>query len=227
MKQPTWLQMALQLAARHQQASGRSGFSAEADGQRGKLYLYEAIGEDFWTGGGITGKSVVEAIEKLKVAGAKALDVFINSPGGDIWEAKAIYAAIRRFDGERVMHVDGIAASAATFIAMAGDQIITQPWGTWMIHEVRGFAWGRAQEMRDTAAVLDQENGTFAETYAKRTGQTVADVLGWMNAETWMNAAQAKERGFTDEIAEETDDEGEALAAALRSANTNLSALLR
>jgi ATP-dependent Clp protease protease subunit len=227
MKQPTWLQMARQLAARHQQVTGRFHFSAEASGDRGQLYIYESIGDDLWTGGGVTGKKVVEALDQMKATGTKALDIYINSPGGDIFEAKAIYAALRRFDGERVVHVDGIAASAASFIAMAGDTIVTQPAGTWMIHEVRALAFGRAADLRATADVLDLENKTFAETYAKRTGQSLQDVLSWMGAETWMNAAQAKERGFTDHIAQESNDGGEALAAALRDATHTLSALAR
>lgn len=226
MELPTWLKMARQYAARHRQATGRSGFSAETSGDRGQLYIYESIGVDWWNGGGVTGKSVVQALDEMKAAGAKAVDIYINSPGGDIFEAKAIYAALRRFDGERKVHVDGIAASAASFVAMAGDTIVTQPAATWMIHEVRASAWGAtAAEARKLAEVLDLENNTFAETYAKRTGQTVKDVLGWMSAEAWMNAAQAKERGFTDEIAEEDSDEGEDLAAALRDATSTLRAL--
>jgi ATP-dependent Clp protease, protease subunit len=227
-KLPTWLQMARQLAARHRMLTGRQGFSAEVSGERGQLYIYDAIGFDYWTGGGITGKSVTDALAEVSAAGIKAVDVFINSPGGDIFEGKAIYAAIRRFEGERVVHVDGVAASAASFIAMAGDKIRTQAYATWMIHDVRGSAWSAtAADARKLAEVLDLENGTFADTYAKRTGQTRADVLAWMNAETWMNAAQAKERGFTDEIAEETADEGEALAAALRDATLTLRACAR
>jgi len=228
LEQPNWLKTARQLAARHRKITGRSGFSAEAAGDRGKLYVYDAIGFDYWTGGGITGKSVTDALEEMRAAGLKAVDVFVNSPGGDIFEAKAIYAALRRFNGERVVHVDGVAASAASFIAMAGDKIVTQAYATWMIHEVRGSAWGAtAGDARKLAEVLDLENRTFADTYARRTGQGVDDVLGWMAEETWMNAAQAKERGFTDEIAEEADDEGEALAAALRDATSTIRACAR
>lgn len=227
MEIPNWLKMARGYAARHARASGRSGFSAATSGDRGQLYIYESIGAD-WFGAGITGKSIQEALDQMKASGAKALDIYVNSPGGDIFEAKAIYAALRRFDGERVIHVDGIAASAASFIAMAGDKIITQAYATWMIHEVRGSAWGTtAAEARKLAEVLDLENSTFAETYAIRTGQTVADVLAWMAEESWMTAAQAKERGFTDEIAEEAEDGEEDLAAALRDATFTLRAAAR
>lgn len=219
------LQRAHRLAAKYKEAKGPRPLFAEQSAAKGSLYIYETIGEDFWSGGGLTAKSVSEALAQM--SGVKTLDIFINSGGGDIFEAKAIYSQLRRFNAERVVHIDGIAASAATFIAMAGDRIITAPSATWMIHEVWAFAGGRASEMRALADVLDLENKAFAETYAKRTGQSVEDVLAWMNAETWMSAAEAKERGFTDEIAESetADDESESLAAALRDATSTLRAL--
>ncbi len=218
------LQMARQLADRHRQLSGRGAFSAETVAGRGALYVYEVIGEDWWTGGGVTSKKVADALAQMTTANVKALDIYINSPGGDIFEAKAIVAQIRRFEGERIVHVDGIAASAASYIAMAGDKIITAPDATWMIHEVWSLAVGTAADMLATAAVLDMENRTFAEAYAKRSGQKVEDVLAWMAAETWMNAATAKERGFTDEIADESTSDAEVMAA-LRDATSTLRAL--
>jgi len=213
------LPRARMLADRHRHASGRQPFHAEASGTRASLYIYDVIGEDWWTGGGVTAKSVQQALEGMK--GATALDVFVNSPGGDIFEGKAIKAQLDRFPGEVVVHVDGIAASAASFIAMAGRRIITAPAATWMIHEVWAGAVGRASDMRAMADVLDMENVTFAETYAKRTGQSVEDVRAWMAAETWMSAADAKARGFTDEISEaETSDNGADVAALMQLTST-------
>lgn len=192
-----------------------------ADAGRGSLYIYEQIGLDWWTGEGLTAKTVQQALEAMK--GASGLDIFINSPGGDIFEAKAIYAQLRRFSGEKVVHVDGIAASAASFIAMAGDKIITAPSATWMIHEVWTRVLGRATDMRAMADVLDLENRIFAEAYSSRSKSKLEDVSAWMNAETWMNAATAKERGFTDEISEQTAVSAE-LATALSNAVTTLRA---
>lgn len=212
----TGFEVARQLAARHREVTGRPAFHAEVKGEVGSLYVYEVIGYDWWTGGGVTAKQVVDALEQMK--GAKKLNIYINSPGGDIFEAKAIFANIRRFDAERIVHVDGIAASAASYIAMAGDKIITNPAATWMIHDVWARASGTAADHRALADVLDMENKSFAETYAKRTGQKVEDVLAWMTAETWMSASEAKERGFTDEIAEATTSEGGDVAAALMEA---------
>jgi ATP-dependent Clp protease, protease subunit len=209
------LPRARMLADRHRHTSGRRPFHAEASGTRASLYLYDVIGEDWWTGGGVTAKSVQQALDGMK--GATALDVYVNSPGGDVFEAAAIHTQLRRFVGERVVYVDGIAASAATFVAMAGDRIVTAPAATWMIHEVWSGVVGRASDMRAMADTLDLLNATYVDTYAKRTGQSVEDVRAWMAAETWMNASDAKARGFTDEISEgETSDNGADVAALMQ-----------
>lgn len=210
-----FMNKARQLAARHRTALGLKPFVAKSATDVGDLYVYSSIGESWWDDSGVTAKKVKDALVELK--GVKTLNIYINSEGGDIFEAKAIYSLLERFDAEKVVHVDGLAASAATFIAMVGSKIITASHATWMIHEVRSLAFGRAEEMRAMADLLDLENRTFAETYAKRTKNTVDDVLAWMNAETWMNASDSKERGFTDEVRdpyEEEDDEKVAASAA-------------
>jgi ATP-dependent Clp protease protease subunit len=196
---------AREVAQRHRQtAKPGTLFAFTENATKGELYIYEVIGEDWWTGGGVTAKKVVEALDAMK--GVKTLDVYINSEGGDVFEAKAIFENLKRFGAEKTVHVDGIAASAATFIAMAGDTIITAPAATWMVHEAWSVALGRAEDMRAMADVLDMENRAIAETYATRTGQPVDEMLALMAAETWMNAREARDRGFTDEIARQ--DEG-------------------
>lgn len=164
----------------------------------GSLYVYEVIGEDWWTGGGVTAKKVVEALDAM--GDVKNLDIFINSEGGDVFEAKAIFANLKRFGAQKTVYIDGIAASAATFIAMAGDKIITAPAATWMVHEAWSVALGRAEDMRSMADVLDLENQAIAETYAKRTGRPVDEMVKLMAEETWMSAQEALDNKFTDEI---------------------------
>jgi ATP-dependent protease ClpP protease subunit len=148
---------------------------------------------------------VKDALAEMK--GVKTLNVFINSPGGDVFEAKSIYTQLLRFDAEKVVHVDGIAASAATLVAMAGDRIITSAVGTWMVHEAWSGAMGNAGDMRAIADVLDLESQIIADTYAKQTGKAPKEMRDLMLAETWMNADQALEQGFTDEISHDDDDE--------------------
>jgi ATP-dependent Clp protease protease subunit len=178
----------------------------------GSLYIYQQIGMDWWTGDGITADSVRQALEQLK--GVKTLNIYINSEGGDVFEAKAIYTQLQRFDAEKVVHIDGLAASAATFVAMAGDRIITSDVGTWMIHEAWGGVLGRATEMRAYADVLEMINDDIANLYAKQTGKSTEECLKLMAAETWMNAAQALELGLTDEVASPEMEEADAKAAA-------------
>lgn len=184
-------------------------------GKTGELYIYEQIGLDWWTGGGITAKSVQEALDG-DLKSCTALNIFINSEGGDVFEAKAIYTQLKRFGAEKTVHVDGIAASAATLIAMVGDKIISSSVSTWMVHEAWSVAIGPAGDMRKMADLLDLENNIIAETYAKKTGATVEKMRELMAAETWMNATQALEQGFTDEI---SADEAAAEEAAPAAAN--------
>lgn len=176
-----------------------------ADGKTGELYIYEPIGFDCWTGSGITAKDVQQSLDEMK--GVKALNIFINCEGGDVFEAKAIYSQLVRFPAAKNVHVDGIAASAATFIAMAGDKIVTSPVGTWMIHEVWTGAMGNASDLRSMADLLDMETATIAQTYAKQTGRPVDEMLALMAAETWMNADEALSGGFTDEIVQDAETE--------------------
>jgi ATP-dependent Clp protease protease subunit len=203
------LAKAHEIAAKHRQAVRPHALFAKTSETKGALYVYEVIGEDWWTGGGVTAKGVVAALDAMK--GVKALDIYINSEGGDVFEAKAIYANLKRFDAEKTVHVDGIAASAATLIAMAGDKIVTAQAATWMIHEAWSIALGTAADMRSMAEVLDLQNQSLAETYVARNtkGKTLQEVLGLMAKETWMSAKDALDMGFTDEIApdEKTTEE--------------------
>lgn len=187
----------------------------KVDPATASLYIYQVIGTDWWTGEGVTAQAVADLLDGLK--GVKTLNIFINSEGGDVFEAKAIYTNLKRFAGEKVVHIDGLAASAATFIAMAGDKIITAPEASWMIHEAWGGAMGEAADLRAYADLLDMQNADLASIYAKRTGGTVDDMRALMAATTWMTAADAKARGFTDEISGDSGDDAKASATDKRS----------
>lgn len=180
----------------------------------GNLYIYALIGAS-WFDDGVTADSVRQALASLK--GIKTLNIFINSEGGDVFEAKAIYAQLKRFSAEGVeiiCHIDGIAASAATFVAMAGDKIITAPEATWMVHEAWTFAGGNASDLRDTADLLDMMNEDIASIYSKRTGRSMEEMRAVMAKETWMNAQEALAGKFTDEVASYNEPEDAKAAAA-------------
>lgn len=161
----------------------------------GALYLYDAIGG--WDG--ISAMDVVKALAGV----TGPLDVHINSYGGVIFEGAAIYNALDNYDGPITVYVDGVAASAASFIAMAADEIVMAKNATMMIHDGSGLVWGTADDMRDTADLLDLLSDTIAETYAARTPDMPAtewrDVM--RGGDAWYNANAAVTAGLADRIA--------------------------
>ena len=167
-------------------------FFAKAKGKRGEIYVYESIGEGWF--GGITAKSFSDTMKEL--GKVDALDIYINSPGGSVFDGIAIYNQIKRFSGEKIIHIDGIAASIASVIAMAGDEIRIADNGMVMIHQPWGISMGTSDEMRKYADSLDKVHDTILDTYVAKTGGDRKKIDEWMTDETWMNADEAIERGF-------------------------------
>lgn len=117
--------------------------------------------------------------------------------------ARAMVAAIRGVQaaGRKVTaHIDGLAASAATFIACACDEVRMADGAFWMIHQASTFAWGDAEQLRDTANLLDKADDSIVADYAAKTGQDAQQLRDWMAAETWFTAAEAKAAGFADVV---------------------------
>lgn len=192
-------------------------FFAKTKGKRGEIYLYDSIGEGWF--GGITAKSFNESLKEL--GNVSALDIYINSPGGAVFDGIAIYNQIRRFNGERVVHIDGIAASIASVIAMAGDEIRIADNGMLMIHDPWSMAFGTADEMRKVADSLDKVRDTILDTYVAKTGGDRAELSKLMTDETWMLADEAIEKGFASKKYEATATESDASAAASTAALLN------
>lgn len=168
-------------------------FFAKSRGQRGELYLYEAIGEGFF--GGITAKTFSDSISGL--GDVQALDIYINSPGGSVFDGVAIYNQIKRHKcQEKVVHIDGIAASIASVIAMAGTEIRIADNGMMMIHDPWGMSVGTAADMRKTAESLDKVRAVILDTYVSASGGNPEEISQWMEEETWMTADEAIGRGF-------------------------------
>ena len=175
--------------------------AGSVDGDQFSLDLLDVIGADIF-GDGIT----ASAVQALLPTGASVLPlrVRIDSPGGVASEGAAIRSILRAYSAETGMpvrvEIHGIAASAASIIAMAGDEIAMAPDALLMVHEASSFAFGAAEDMRHTADVLEIVNTSMANTYAARTGLDVDDVRVLMRAETWMTADDAIEQGFATEI---------------------------
>lgn len=160
------------------------------------LYLYDVI-DNFW---GISAKSVADATAGLDAD--TTLNVHINSPGGDVFEARAIKTLLDGVPGPVNVFVDGLAASAATTIAMAGDEIVMADGAYFMIHNAWSIALGNKSDMLDMAALLEKMDGTIATDYATRSGKPLADVAALMDAETWFTAQEAVDAGLANRVAE-------------------------
>lgn len=192
----------LKLLNDNRQSPRRFEVKAEESGDEAEIFLYDTIVSDeleaeYW--GGVAPESFVRALRGIK---AGTIHLRINSPGGSVFAARAIEQALRDHKARVVVHVDGLAASAATFIAMAGDEVVMSKGAMFMIHRASTVAWGNAEDLMDTAGLLEKIDGTLAQTYADRTKQKLEQVAEWMAAETWFTAEEAVEHGFADRIAD-------------------------
>ena len=165
-----------------------------------EIRLYEPIGKDFWTGEGLGAKQFAE---DLKALGSELVHIIlrINSPGGNVFEGTAIYNQLQAHKARITVYVDGIAASIASVIAMAGDKIIMPENSLMMVHDPSGVVAGGAGDMRKFADVLDKVKECLIVAYRQKTGLTVAAISALLSEETWMTAAEAVDKGFADELA--------------------------
>lgn len=145
---------------------------------------------------GAYGVSAKNFLNDLRAVASDTLDVEINSPGGDVFAGLAIYNGLRASGKTINVKVLGLAASAASLIAMAGDSIEMPENSFMMVHNPWGFAMGGADEMRSTADVLDKIGASLVSTYAKRTGKSDEEITALLAAETWMTAQEAVDAGF-------------------------------
>lgn len=161
------------------------------------ITMFDIVGEDYWSGGGITAKGVAA---KLRAIGDRPIEVQLNSPGGDMFEGIAIYNVLREHPQPITIKVMGMAASAASIIAMAGDTVEIGAASFIMIHNCWVQAMGNRHDMQETAEFLAPFDAAMVDVYAARSGQTSEDVAKWMDAETFMSGSQAIERGFADAL---------------------------
>lgn len=181
---------------------------AKASASTGTLYLYDAIGSDGFTG--IGQRDVVDALAQLRADGHQNLEVRISSPGGSVFEGLAIYRAISEWPGKKTACVDGLAASAASFIMLACDKVTAAPEAMMMIHEAWGFGVGNASDLEATAALLRKANDSIVGIYSTRTKMDPDQAREYMAAETWFTAQQAADAGLITAV---TQDEREPVSA--------------
>lgn len=164
------------------------------------IYIYDIIGEDWWSGEGMSGKKFRKTLADL--GSPKEVNVYIDSPGGNVFDGLNIYNQMKRHKAQFNIFVDGMAASAASIVAMAGDKITMAQNTFMMIHNAWSVAIGNADDMRKVADELDKISGELADTYVSRTGQDRTRINDMMAAETWLTASEAVDMGFADEIEE-------------------------
>lgn len=170
-----------------------------------EILMYDDIGEGWF--GGISAKQVVDDIAG---SSAPTIRARINSPGGDVFDGFAIYNALRQADARVIVDIDALAASAASVIAMAGDEIRMAENAMMMIHNAWTVAAGDSNEFERLTALLRQINGNVAKAYVNQTGLEESTILDMMNVETWMTADEAEGMGFITSI---TSDQKVAAAA--------------
>jgi ATP-dependent Clp protease protease subunit len=170
------------------------------------IYIYDTI-DPWW---GVNAKDVAQAVAVLDAS--TTLHLRINSPGGDVFEARAIAASLRGFGGKVVAHIDALAASAATTVAMAADEVEISDGAFFMIHNAWCMAMGDKTALTEMAALLGKVDDGIVADYAKRTGKPVDEIVTWMNAETWFTAQEAVDNGFADRLATIADKSKNATA---------------
>lgn len=170
------------------------------------ITILDVIGYDWWTGEGVTAKRIEAALRKI---GNKPVTVLINSPGGDFFEGVTIYNLLRAHPSKVTVQILGIAASAASVIAMAADEIQIAKLGFMMIHNTQWVAAGDRHVMNETGEIMAVFDQAAAEMYAERTGNDVEAIKQMLDAETWLAGQGAVDKGFADVTADFEVNEAE------------------
>lgn len=169
-----------------------NGYRIENKSDESTVYIYDEI--SWW------GVSADQFAKDLNAITAGTIHLRINSPGGSVFDGTAIYNALKQHTAKVVVHIDGLAASIASVIALAGDEVLMGDGSYFMIHAPWSIAMGTADDMRKEAGLLDKVGGTISQIYQDRTGKDESEINEMMAAETWMTAQEALDAGFIDGI---------------------------
>lgn len=164
------------------------------------IYLYDPIVGDRTTAewwGGVCPQDFVPALRALE---ADTITLYTNCPGGDVFAAEAMCQALREHPAKVRMQIEGYAASAATSIACACDEVVATPASKYMIHQTWTFAIGNADDLLQTVDLLRKCDESMFNEYERRTGQSREQIIEWCKAETWFTAEEAKKHGFIDSV---------------------------
>lgn len=185
------------------QNSHANSFQLKAKDKKKKyaeLTLYGTIGESFWEEG-ITAKMVSDALKDF--GEIETLDVRINSMGGDVFEGVTIYNRLKQLKANVTVYVDGLAASIATVIAMAGNEVVLSEGTLFMVHSPMTGVFGNQRDMEEKIQILDTIEEEMIGIYTKRTNLSRSEIRSLLHNETWMNSTEAIDNGFADLVAED------------------------
>lgn len=177
-------------------------FEIKNKADKAEIWIYEQIGEDWWSGEGTTAKTFQKELSQIS---SSQIDLHINSPGGEVFDGITIYNLLKQHPANVTTYIDGLAASIASVIALAGDEVIMAANALFMIHNPWGMAMGDADEMRKTADLLDKVRDSIVVAYEDKCKKSKKDISDLMSAETWMSADDALEKGFIDQVADKMD----------------------
>jgi len=186
--------MARPIPPRNRSDIMNSWYTIRARDTGAEVLIYDEIGAY-----GISAKGFLTELGALPEAAA--IDLRLNSPGGSVFDAVAIYNALKRHEGTVTVWIDGIAASAASYIAMAGDEIVMPENAFLMFHDPSGMVMGTAADMRDMAETLDKIAASMTRGYAARSGKPEEEIAALLAAETWFDAAESLEAGLATRLA--------------------------
>lgn len=177
-------------------------FKASADESApAEILIYDQIGRDFWSGEGVVAKEFAQ--ELAKIPAARKITVGINSPGGSVHEGLAIYNLLSARRNQVTCRIDGLAASIASIIALAGSKLVMPASALLMIHDPSGMCMGTADEMREMATALEKHKEALVNVYEEKTKKPRAEIEQAMKDETWFTAADAKAFGLVDDVTAE------------------------
>lgn len=177
---------------------GKGFFKVEASAEEATIYLYDAIVSDAFFGG----VSALDFVKSLAAITAPVIHLRIDSPGGDVFAARSMVQAMKEHPSKIIAHVDGHAASAATFAVIAADESVISAGALFMIHNAWTIAAGNAKDFTDMATLLSRVDQTLVNDYVAKSGQTEEQIKAWMDAETTFIGKEAVDAGFVTATAE-------------------------
>ena len=182
----------------------QANFSVAKADEETEILLYDEIS---WLG--ITADAFKRELDAIE---SPTINLRINSPGGDVFDGLAIYNALREHPAKVITHIDGVAASMASVIALAGDEVRMAENAFFMIHNPWSVVIGNAKDLRKEADLLDKVSGSLVMAYEKKSGVSAEELQGLMDDTTWLHADEAADMGFVDVVTGREDDESEIAA---------------